>query len=82
MAPPSTETAIATVDGVTTPGGATASQLRALNAIAGRQERDLANLLDERFGVRDVAELTITEASSLIQELNGASNGHSRGGHG
>jgi len=61
---------------------ATASQVRALNAIAGRQERDLAVLIDERFGIRDVAELTITEASNLIQELNGASNGHSRGGHG
>ncbi len=61
---------------------ATASQVRALNAIAGRQDRDLARLLDERFGIRDVAELTITEASNVIQELNGASNGHARGGQG
>jgi hypothetical protein len=59
---------------------ATASQVRALNPIAGRQERDLAVLLDERFGVRDPVELTITEASQLIEELNGATNGNGRGG--
>ena len=47
-----------------------------------REVEELAGLLDERFGVRDFAELTITEASSLIQELNGATNGNGRGGHG
>jgi hypothetical protein len=59
---------------------ATASQVRALNAIAARQERDLAGLLDERFSVREPAELTITEASQLIDELNGSTNGNGRGG--
>jgi hypothetical protein len=56
----------------------TASQVRALHAIAGRQERDLAGLLDERFGIREPAELTITEASHLIDEFKGATNGKGR----
>ncbi len=59
---------------------ATASQVRALNAIADRQQLDLADLLADRFNIRDPAELTITEASHLIDELKGAVNGHSRGG--
>ncbi|MBL8829273.1 MAG: hypothetical protein JNM18_19980 [Planctomycetaceae bacterium] len=59
---------------------ATASQVRALNTIAERRQLHLASLLQERFGIREPAELTITEASSLIQDLNGATNGHCRGG--
>ncbi len=59
---------------------ATASQVRALNAIADRQQLDLADLLADRFNIRDPAELTITEASHLIDELKEAANGHSRGG--
>lgn len=55
---------------------ATASQVRALNAIASRQKLDLADILVQRFQTRDPAELSITEASSLIDELKGtAGNG-------
>jgi hypothetical protein len=54
---------------------ATASQVRALNAIAERHKIDLAAVLVERFQIRDPAALTITEASSLIDELKGAGNG-------
>ena len=56
---------------------ATASQVRALNAITDRRQLDLAGLLAERFGTRDPAELSIVEASGLIDELKGsASNGN------
>jgi hypothetical protein len=49
---------------------ATANQLRALDAIAVRQQLDLASLLRQRFGDVSAADLTITEASHLIDELN------------
>jgi len=48
---------------------ATASQVRALNAIADRQRLDLIALLQQRFGIQTADELSITEASSLIDEL-------------
>ena len=48
---------------------ATASQARALHAIADRHRVDLAGLLRQRFGVDTAGELTITEASALIDEL-------------
>jgi len=48
---------------------ATASQARALNAIADRQRIDLDALLHQRFGLQSADELSITEASSLIDEL-------------
>ena len=51
---------------------ATASQVRALNAIADRKQISLPELLTERFQIHDPAGLTITEASSLIDELKGA----------
>lgn len=59
---------------------ATASQVRALHAIAERRQLDLADLLSGRFGTRDPAEITITEASALIDELkaNGSGNGARR----
>ena len=50
---------------------ATASQVRALNAIADRKQIPLPELLTERFQIHDPAGLTITEASSLIDELKG-----------
>ncbi len=50
---------------------ATASQVRALNAIAERKQVTLPTLLVERFQIHDPAELTITEASALIDELKG-----------
>lgn len=54
---------------------ATASQVRALNAIAERRKIDLATVLVERFQIHNPAALTITEASSLIDELKGTGNG-------
>jgi len=48
---------------------ATSNQVRALNAIADKQGLDLIDKLRARFGVQDLAELTITEASALIDEL-------------
>jgi hypothetical protein len=57
---------------------ATASQVRALGAIAERQGIELGDKLNAAFGVRDPAELTITEASGLIDELKGAAGGGGR----
>ncbi|MBA4016469.1 MAG: hypothetical protein C0483_04715 [Pirellula sp.] len=57
---------------------ATASQVRALNAIADRRKLDLSALLTERFQIDDPAGLTITEASNLIDELKGESAGNGR----
>ena len=54
---------------------ATASQIRALVAIAERRQLDLEGLLAERFHTREAAELSIVEASGLIDELKGAGNG-------
>lgn len=59
---------------------ATASQVRALNAIADRRKLDLNALLAERFQIEDPAGLTITEASNLIDELKGESAGNGQGG--
>ena len=59
---------------------ATASQVRALNAIADRRKLDLASLLAERFQIHDPTALTITEASSLIDELKGQAAGTDNGG--
>jgi hypothetical protein len=58
---------------------ATTSQARALRAIADRQGLDLAAELQHRFGVNDPEELSITEASQLIDELKSATNGHGTG---
>jgi hypothetical protein len=54
---------------------ATASQVRALGAIAERQGIELGDKLHARFGVRNAADLTITEASGLIDELKNATGG-------
>lgn len=59
---------------------ATASQVRALNAIADRRKLDLSALLADRFQIHDAASLTITEASSLIDELKGEAAGNGNGG--
>jgi hypothetical protein len=53
---------------------ATGSQARALHQIADRQGVDLAGLLRQRFGVELVGDISISEASALIDELK-ASNG-------
>jgi len=57
---------------------ATTSQVRALDAIAHRLQIDLPALLAQRFGAQHSGELAITEASSLIEELNSQA---AKGGH-
>jgi len=61
---------------------ATANQISALEAIAQRQQLDLANLLSERFGAVAAEDLSITQASQLIDELKApaANNGDSHEG--
>jgi hypothetical protein len=53
------------------PRPATASQVRALRAIAARRKIDLVGLLRERFGLTTADQLGIREASNLIDELKG-----------
>lgn len=48
---------------------ATGSQVRALKAISGRRGVDLEGLVGERFGVDGPEELSLAEASRLIDEL-------------
>jgi hypothetical protein len=57
------------------PRAATASQVRAIQAIANRQSVDLNTLLHSRFGVDKPASLTINQASRLIDDLKAAANG-------
>ena len=59
---------------------ATASQARAIRAIAGRNRIDLQQLLGDRFNIDRPEDLSISDASSLIDELKGPaeSNGGRR----
>jgi len=67
------------------PRPATASQVRAIRAIAARREIDLVSLLRERFGLTTADELGIRQASNLIDELKSdepataGSNRHTNG---
>jgi hypothetical protein len=67
------------------PRPATASQVKAIRAIAARRRIDLVGLLRDRFGLQTADELGIRDASNLIDELksedqDGAStNGHTNG---
>lgn len=54
---------------------ATTSQVRAIEAIAERQGINLERLLHERFGVSRPADLSIGDASALIDELKSQVNG-------
>ena len=54
------------------PRPATQAQVKAIHAITRRQRLDLAGLLGERFGCGQPEELSLQDASSLIDELNGA----------
>jgi hypothetical protein len=67
-------------NGHTRAGGrrATASQVRAIHAIASRQGLDLVQALQERFGIDRPEDLAITEASQLIDEMKASTNGHGR----
>ena len=49
---------------------ATTSQVRALHAIATRQQFNLTELLRERFSLYRAEDLSITDASRLIDDLN------------
>jgi hypothetical protein len=63
------------------PRPATASQVKAIRAIAARRKIDLVGLLRERFGLTTADELGIRQASSLIDELKSdePTNGHGNG---
>jgi hypothetical protein len=68
------------------PRPATASQVKAIRAIAARRKIDLVGLLRERFGLTTADELGIRQASSLIDELKSdepsvspTTNGHTNG---
>jgi len=50
---------------------ATASQVKAIRAIAARRKIDLVGMLRERFGLTTADELGIRQASNLIDELKG-----------
>jgi hypothetical protein len=54
---------------------ATASQVRAIHAIASRQGLDLVQVLQDRFGIDRPEDLAITEASELIDQLKASANG-------
>jgi hypothetical protein len=54
---------------------ATASQVRAIHAIASRQGLDLAATLHERYGIDRPEDLAISEASQLIDALKAPVNG-------
>jgi hypothetical protein len=51
------------------PRPATASQVKAIRAIAARRKIDLVGLLREKFGLTTADELGIRQASNLIDEL-------------
>jgi hypothetical protein len=57
---------------------ATASQVRALHAIANRQGIDLALTLQERYGIDHAEDLGIGQASELIDELKNTAAGGRR----
>ena len=57
------------------PRPATQSQVRAIGAIAKRLRLKLDELLATRFQVRRTQDLTIKQASQLIDELNGNKGG-------
>ena len=67
------------------PRPATASQVKAIRAIAARRKIDLVAVLRERFGLTTADELGIRQASNLIDELksddqDGANaSGHTNG---
>ena len=68
------------------PRPATASQVKAIRAIAARRKIDLVGMLRERFGLQTADELGIRQASNLIDELKSdgetsspGTNGHTNG---
>ena len=61
---------------------ATTSQLRALHAIANRQGLKLADVLRDRFRVYKAEDLSVGEASQMIDELKGTPTGATDGAGG
>jgi hypothetical protein len=59
---------------------ATSSQVRAIQAICNRQNIDAMRLASERFRVEDLEELTLQEASTLIDQLKNQPAGRNGGG--
>ena len=59
---------------------ATSSQVRAIKAICNRQGVDPVRLASERYRVDDLEELTLREASSLIDDLKSTPAGSRNGG--
>ena len=57
------------------PRPATQSQIRAIYAIAGRQHIDLPGRLQGRFSMGRPEDLSLSQASQLIDELKGSGNG-------
>jgi hypothetical protein len=55
--------------------GATSAQIRAIFAIANHNRIDLPGLLSSRFGVARPDDLSIMDASGLIDELKNSGNG-------
>ncbi len=60
-----------TSNSLPSPRPATASQVKAIRAIAARRKIDLVAVLRERFGLTTADELGIRQASNLIDELKG-----------
>ena len=60
------------------PRRATGSQVKAIHAIAGRNRIDVGRLVQDRFKVSRPDELSISDASTLIDELKAAQTGTSR----
>ena len=58
-----------TSNSLPSPRPATASQVKAIRAIAARRKIDLVGMLRERFGLTTADELGIRQASNLIDEL-------------
>lgn len=59
---------------------ATSSQVRAIQAIANRLQLDLANWLQDKYGLRVPGELSIADASHAIDELKALPSDNG-GGH-
>jgi hypothetical protein len=59
---------------------ATASQARAIRAICDRSRVNADQAASQRFGVRTVEELTLPEASTLIDELKANADSRTGGG--
>ena len=62
------------------PRPATASQVKAIRAIAARRRIDLVGLLRDRFGLQTADELGIRQASDLIDEMKSDQDGASTNG--